>query len=184
MTAGVISALGRSLERDSGRMIDGMIQTDAALNPGNSGGPSINTDGEVIGINTATIKGARGLCFAINIDTAKDIANQLIKFGKVRRAYLGISMQQIDLVPKLRTIHELSNHKALFISKVYENGPAQKAGIESGDIIYTFNDKIIETSHTLFKELTEEKIGQFQFIGFLRNNLKKEFKITPKQRNW
>jgi S1-C subfamily serine protease len=183
VTAGVVSALGRTLESTTSRMMDSMIQTDAALNPGNSGGPLINADGEVIGVNTATIRGAQGLCFAININTAKEIASQLIRFGKVKRAYLGVVMQQIELVPKLRAMHELTNKQALFISEVAEGSPAQKAGILSGDIIYSFNSQMIETSDNLFKQLTEDKIGQFQFIGILRNSLKKEFRITPVQRN-
>lgn len=183
VTAGVVSALGRTLEGQNGRMMDSMIQTDAALNPGNSGGPLINADGEVVGVNTATIRGAQGLCFAININTAKDVASQLIRFGKVRRAYLGLVMQQIDLVPKLRAMHELKNRQALFISQVEEGSPAQKAGILSGDIIHSFNNQVIETSDSLFKQLTEDKIGQFQYIGVLRNNYKTEFRITPVQRN-
>src|ERR1700743_50615 len=183
VTAGVVSALGRTLEGQTGRMMDSMIQTDAALNPGNSGGPLINTDGEVIGVNTATIRGAQGLCFAISITTAKEIANQLIRFGKVRRAYLGVVMQQIDLVPKLRTIHQVTNRQALFISEVAEGSPAQKAGILSGDIILSFNNQLVETSDSLFKMLTEDKIGQFQFIGVLQNNYKTEFRITPVQKN-
>jgi len=183
VTAGVVSALGRTLEGQTGRMMDSMIQTDAALNPGNSGGPLINTDGEVVGVNTATIRGAQGLCFAISITTAKEVANQLIRFGKVKRAYLGVVMQQIDLVPKLRTIHQLQNKQALFISEVAEGSPAQKAGILSGDIILSFNNQLIETSDKLFKLLTEDKIGQFQYIGILRNNYKTEFRITPVQKN-
>jgi S1-C subfamily serine protease len=183
VTAGVVSALGRTLEGQTGRMMDSMIQTDAALNPGNSGGPLINTDGEVVGVNTATIRGAQGLCFAISITTAKEIANQLIRFGKVKRAYLGVVMQQIDLVPKLRAIHELPNKQALFISAVAEGSPAQKAGILSGDIILSLNSQMVETSDGLFKMLTEDKIGQFQYIGILRNNYKTEFRITPAQKN-
>jgi len=183
VTAGVVSALGRTLEGQTGRMMDGMIQTDAALNPGNSGGPLINADGEVVGVNTATIRGAQGLCFAISINTAKDVANQLIHFGKVKRAYLGVVMQQIDLVPKLRAIHELVNKQALFISEVAVGSPAEKAGILSGDIIISFNNQLIETSDSLYKALTEDKIGQFQYIEVLRNNYKTEFRITPVQKN-
>jgi S1-C subfamily serine protease len=183
VTAGVVSALGRTLEGQTGRMMDSMIQTDAALNPGNSGGPLINTDGEVVGVNTATIRGAQGLCFAISITTAKEIANQLIRFGKVKRAYLGVVMQQIDLVPKLRAIHQLQNKQALFISAVAEGSPAQKAGILSGDIILSLNNQMVETSDGLFKMLTEDKIGQFQYIGILRSNYKTEFRITPVQKN-
>jgi S1-C subfamily serine protease len=183
VTAGVVSALGRTLQSQTGRMMDSMIQTDAALNPGDSGGPLINTDGEVIGVNTATIRGAQGLCFAISINTAKDVASQLIRFGKVKRSYLGLVMQQIDLVPKLRAIHELTNKQALFISEVAEGSPAQKAGVLSGDILFSFNNQPIETADSLFKQLTEEKIGQFQYIGILRNNYKTEFRITPVQKN-
>jgi len=183
VTAGVVSALGRTLQSQNGRLMDSMIQTDAALNPGNSGGPLINTDGEVIGVNTATISGAQGLCFAISINTAKDIASQLIRFGKVKRAYLGLVLQQIDIVPKLRTIAEVSNKQALFISDVAKGSPADKAGIQSGDILFSFNDVVIESSDTLFKLLSEEKIGQFQFIGILRNNYKTEFRVTPIQKN-
>jgi S1-C subfamily serine protease len=183
VTAGVVSALGRTLEGQTGRMMDSMIQTDAALNPGNSGGPLINTDGEVVGVNTATIRGAQGLCFAISITTAKEIADQLIRFGKVKRAYLGVVMQQIDLVPKLRAIHQLQNKQALFISAVADGSPAQKAGILSGDIILSLNSQVVETSDGLFKMLTADKIGQFQYIGILRNNYKTEFRITPVQKN-
>lgn len=183
VTAGVVSALGRTLEGQGGRLMDSMIQTDAALNPGNSGGPLVNGDGEVVGVNTAVIRGAQGICFAISINTAKDIASQLIRFGKVKRAYLGVVMQQIDLVPKLRAIHELPNKQALFISAVAEGSPAAKAGILSGDIIYSFNSRPVETSDHLFKLLTEDKIGQFQYIGILRNNYKTEFRITPVQKN-
>ena len=183
VTAGVVSALGRTLESQTGRQMDSMIQTDAALNPGNSGGPLINTEGEVIGVNTATIKGAQGLCFAISINTAKDIAGQLIRFGKVKRAYLGLIMQQIDLVPKLRSFHALANKQALFISEIQTGSPAEKGGVLSGDILVSFNDQVVETSDALFRMLTEDKIGQFQYLGVLRNNYKTEFRVTPVQKN-
>jgi len=182
VTAGVISALGRTLTGETGVSMDSMIQTDASLNPGNSGGPLINAEGEVIGVNTATIRGAQGLCFAISINTAKSVANQLIRHGKVKRAYIGASLQQIGLVPKLRTIHQLKNQQALFITQVENNSPADKGGLISGDIIYAFNDKMIETSDQLFKLLTGDKVGQFQFVSILRNNQKKELRVTPAER--
>ena len=182
ITSGIVSALGRTLQGQNGRLMDSMIQTDAALNPGNSGGPLINARGEVIGANTAIAGGAQGLCFAVIIDSAKEIADQLIRFGKVKRAYLGIVMQQIELVPKLRQIAQLKNKSALFITQIQENGPAYKAGILSGDILHSLNDKMIETSNQLFKQLKMEKIGQFQYIGFLRNNKRQELKITPAER--
>lgn len=182
VTAGVISALGRTLSGETGVSMDSMIQTDASLNPGNSGGPLINSDGEVIGVNTATIRGAQGLCFAISINTAKSVANQLIRYGKVKRAYIGANLQQIGLVPKLRTIHSLKNQQALFITKVEDNSPAEKGGLLSGDIIYAFNDQPIETSDQLFKLLTGDKVGQFQYVSVLRNNQKKELRVTPAER--
>jgi len=182
VTAGVISALGRTLSGETGVSMDSMIQTDASLNPGNSGGPLINADGEVIGVNTATIRGAQGLCFAISINTAKSVANQLIRYGKVKRAYIGASLQQISLVPKLRTIHHLKNQQALFITQVENNSPADKGGLLSGDILYAFNDQPVETSDQLFKLLTEDKVGQFQFVSVLRNNEKKELRVTPAER--
>lgn len=179
VTAGIISALGRTVQGYGGTMIDSMIQTDAALNPGNSGGPLVNAEGEVIGVNTAIINGAQGLCFAVSINTAKEVATQLIRHGKVKRSYLGLVMQQVELVPKLRTMNELRNKQALFIVKVEQGSPADKAGILSGDILYSFNDRMVETSDQLFKMLTHEKIGQFQYVGVLRNNHRQEFRLTP-----
>lgn len=183
VTSGIISALGRTMKTQAGNTMDSMIQTDAALNPGNSGGPLINGTGEVIGVNTAMISGAQNICFAISIDTAKEIAYQLIRYGKVKRAYLGIAMQQVDLVPKLRSVNALKNKSALFITQVSDKSPAQKAGIVDGDILYSFNDKIIETSDDLFKELTEDKIGSFQFVNIIRNSTKLELKVTPSEKN-
>jgi len=182
VTAGVVSALGRTLRSETGVSMDSMIQTDASLNPGNSGGPLINADGEVIGVNTAMIRGAQGLCFAISINTAKSVADHLIRYGKVKRAYIGASLQQVGLVPKLRTIHHLKNQQALFITQVENNSPADKGGLLSGDIIYAFNDKMIETSDQLFKMLSGDKVGQFQYVSILRNNQKKELRVTPAER--
>ncbi len=182
VTHGIVSALGRSLRSEAGNLMDSMIQTDAALNPGNSGGPLINAAGEVIGVNTAMIQGAQNLCFAISIDTAKEIAYQLMKFGKVRRAYLGLVLQQIELVPKLRTIHHLANKSALFVTQVEKGSPADKAGLQSGDIVLSFSDKIVQTSDELFKMLTEEKIGSFYFTEIIRGNQKQELRITPSEK--
>lgn len=182
VTAGIVSALGRTMQSFSGNMVDCMIQTDAALNPGNSGGPLINANGEVVGINTAIINGTQGLCFAVSINTAKDIASDMMRYGKVRRAYLGFEMQQIELVPKLRSITGISNQSALFITKVADKSPAQKAGILSGDILIKFNNAKIETADQLFKQLGRDKIGMFQNVEILRQNVKKEFRITPVER--
>ena len=179
VTHGVISAVQRTLRTESGRLIDNVIQTDAPLNPGNSGGPLINSDGEVIGVNTAVIPGAQGLCFAISIDTAKHIANQLIRHGKVKRAYLGISTQQIDLVPRLASFHNIKNRKALFVVKVEPDSPASKAGVVDGDFVVAFNDVPLESSDELFRMLTEDKIGIFQHLTVVRNSEKIDLRVTP-----
>lgn len=179
VTHGVVSALQRTLRTETGRLIDNVIQTDAPLNPGNSGGPLINADGEVIGVNTATIIGAQGLCFAISINTAKHIAYQLIRHGKVRRAYLGISTQQVDLLPKVASYHNLKNRKALFVTRVEPNSPAASAGIVDGDFIVAFNDVPLESSDELFKMLTEDKIGIFQHLTVVRNSEKVDLRVTP-----
>ncbi|WP_341841692.1 S1C family serine protease [Chitinophaga caseinilytica] len=182
VTTGVVSALGRSLSSENGRTIDGLIQTDAALNPGNSGGPLINYRGEVVGVNTAMIRGAQGLCFAISIDTARLIAAELMKNGKVSRAYLGMMLQQVNLVPKLRSGLELKNKSGLFVTGVERNGPANKAGVADGDIVVSFNDQPVETSDGLFRLLDRDKIGQFQFIRLIRQNRLVELRITPSER--
>jgi len=179
VTTGVISALQRSLRSTTGRLMDNIIQTDAALNPGNSGGPLINSDGDVIGVNTAAIPGAQGLCFAISINTAKAIAGKLMRFGKVRRAYLGISSQQVDFIPRFAHYHNLKNKRALFVVNVESNSPAQQAGVKDGDFVIAFNDVLIESSDDLFKMLTEEKIGIFQHLTVVRNNQKLDLRITP-----
>ncbi|WP_126244284.1 S1C family serine protease [Chitinophaga rhizosphaerae] len=182
VTTGVVSALGRSLSGENGRSIDGLIQTDAALNPGNSGGPLINYRGEVVGVNTAMIRGAQGLCFAISIDTARLIAAELMKSGKVSRAYLGMMLQQVNLVPKLRSGLELKNKSGLFVTGVERDGPANKAGVADGDIVVSFNDQPVETADVLFRLLDRDKIGQFQFIRLIRQNRLVELRITPSER--
>jgi S1-C subfamily serine protease len=181
VTAGVISALGRTLQSVNGRMMDNIIQTDAALNPGNSGGPLINAEGEVIGVNTATIMGAQNICFAISINTAKDVAEQLIRNGKVKRSYLGLAIQQIELVPKLRQAAQVENRSALFITHVENNSPAARAGIKDGDIIVNFAEHKVQTSDELFKLLSADRIGQFQFIELIRGNRKIELRVTPEE---
>ncbi len=179
VTAGVVSALGRSLRSQSGRLMDNIIQTDAALNPGNSGGPLINSDGEVIGVNTATILGAQGLCFSIGINTAKDIAIQLIQEGKVRRAFMGIRTQEINTITKLLHHHNLKNEKVLFVISVEPNSPASRAGIKDGDFIVSFAGKTINSQDELFKLLTADIIGQTQKITVIRNQQLLDLYITP-----
>lgn len=182
VTTGVVSALQRTLRSTTGRLMDNIIQTDAPLNPGNSGGPLINADGEVIGVNTAAIPGAQGLCFAISINTAKSIATQLLREGYVKRAYLGLSSQQVDFIPKMAQYHHLKNKRALFVVSVEPYSPAEAAGIKDGDFIVSFNDVAVESSDDLFRMLTQEKIGIFQYITVVRNQEKLDFRITPAEK--
>ncbi|KAA2242393.1 trypsin-like serine protease [Chitinophaga agrisoli] len=179
VTAGVVSALGRSLRSGNGAQMDDMIQTDAALNPGNSGGPLINYKGEVVGVNTATIQGAQGICFAISINSAKIIAAELMQYGKVKKGYLGVLLQQVTLVSKLRTGLQLRNKTALFVTSVEGQSPAAKAGLQSGDLIVTFNGGMIETADALFRQLGRDKIGQFQHMEVIRQNRIVELRVTP-----
>lgn len=169
VTAGVISALGRTLRATTGRMMDNIIQTDAALNPGNSGGPLVNSNGEVIGVNTATILQAQGLCFSISINSAKDIANQLIREGKVRRAFVGISMQDINLHQRMINFHKLENKRGVFVIGVEANSPAAQAGILNGDTIVRFNDQLIQSGDELFRALNFQTIGKKAQIVVVRN---------------
>jgi S1-C subfamily serine protease len=159
VTAGVVSALGRSLRGRSGRLIDDVIQTDAALNPGNSGGPLVNSRGEVVGVNTATILSAQGLCFAIAIDTVQRVASQLMRHGKVRRSYIGIGGQNIDLSRNLVRYFDLPVEKGVLIVAVEENSPARKAGIREGDVIVGFENHPVENIDDLHRFLTDERLG-------------------------
>jgi S1-C subfamily serine protease len=152
VTAGIVSALGRSLQSQSGRAIDSVIQTDAALNPGNSGGPLVNSRGEVIGVNTAIIRPAQGICFAIASNVARWVAGWLIKEGRVRRSYLGLSGQTVPLLRKLARTYRLSSDSGILIVKVETGGAAAAAGLREGDIIVSFADVAttrVESLHTL-----------------------------------
>src|SRR5690349_758599 len=158
VTTGVVSALGRTLQTQSGRLVDNVIQSDAALNPGNSGGPMINTDGEVVGVNTAMINGAQGMSFSVDINTAKEIARQLMQDGKVFKAHLGIMIQEVPINNKVKIHYNLSNKSGLFVTKIENDSPASRSQLEEGDIIVSFNDKWINNSHELFKELSKKEI--------------------------
>ena len=182
VTAGVVSALGRSLRTQSGRLVDNVIQSDAALNPGNSGGPMINTEAEVVGVNTAMINGAQGLSFSVDINTAKEIASQLIKDGKVFKAYLGFALQEIQVNPKILRHYHLPNHKGLFVVSIEPDSPASRSQIKEGDIIISFNGKTINTQHELFKELTHKEILTAVDISIIRHTKQLNFTIFPSPR--
>jgi S1-C subfamily serine protease len=179
VTAGVVSALGRTLRTQSGRLVDNVIQSDAALNPGNSGGPMINTDAEVIGVNTAMINGAQGLSFSVAINTAKEIATQLLKDGKVFKAYLGVSLQEIQINHKILRHYHLPNRKGLFVVSMEADSPASLSQLREGDIITSFNGKPVNSLHELFKELTHKEVLTAVDISVVRHTELLNFTIFP-----
>lgn len=168
VTAGVVSAVGRSLRAGNGRLIDDVIQTDAALNPGNSGGPLLNAAGHVIGVNTAIISSAQGICFAVSSNLADHIAGQIIMNGKVKRALIGIAGQTVRLSNRMREFNKLTNKTGVFVFEVMKINGLNHRRIRHGDIIVKFNDKNVETIDSLFKHLTEETIGIPVKLGLLR----------------
>jgi S1-C subfamily serine protease len=182
VTTGVVSALGRSLRTQSGRLVDNVIQSDAALNPGNSGGPMINTDGEVIGVNTAIIQGAQGLSFSVDIDTAKEIASQLINTGKVFKAYLGFALQDVPINSKILRHYHLPNQKGLFVVNIEPNSPASLSQIKEGDIIVSFNGKPVNSTQELFKELTKREILNVTDVTIIRHTELLNVSVFPIER--
>lgn len=179
VTAGVVSALGRTLRTQSGRLVDHVIQSDAALNPGNSGGPMINTDGEVVGVNTAMINGAQGMSFSVDINTAKEIARQLMQDGKVFKAHLGIMIQEVPINSKVKIHYNLGNKSGLFVTKIEKDSPASRSQLEEGDIIVSFNNKLVNNSHELFKELSRKEIVNLINISVIRHATLLNFTIAP-----
>lgn len=159
ITAGVVSALGRSLRAESGRLMDDILQTDAALNPGNSGGPLVNSAGEVIGVNTAVILPAQGLCFAIASNTAQFVTGWLIKEGRIRRSAIGVAGQNVPLHPRVVRFHRLPANRGVLIAEVEANSPAAIAGLREGDIILGFKGQPIATIDDLHKKLIAAEIG-------------------------
>jgi S1-C subfamily serine protease len=179
VTSGVVSALGRSLRSQTGRLIDNVIQTDAALNPGNSGGPLVSSSGEVIGVNTAIILPAQGICFAIAINTAKFVAGRLIKDGRIRRGYLGVAGQNVPLHRALVRTHHLSINTGIFVISVEQNSPAQKAGLRDGDIIVGLDDHEVASIDVLHRLLTDYQPGARVRLTFLRGTEKLVLYTNP-----
>jgi S1-C subfamily serine protease len=179
VTAGVISALGRSMYSQSGRLIDNIIQTDAALNPGNSGGPLVNSAGEVIGVNTAMIRPAQGICFAIASNTARLVAGWLIRDGKIRRSYIGVAGQNVPLHRRLIRFYNLPLETGVLVVSVEKNSPAQHAGLRDGDLIVAFNGQPIGSVHDLHKILVGEQIGVSATLTIIRYTEKLELPILP-----
>lgn len=181
VTAGVISALGRSLRSTSGRLIDNVIQTDAALNPGNSGGPLVNSRGEVIGVNTAIIRSAQGICFAIGINTAKFIAGRLIKDGKIRRGFLGISGQNVELPRRVVRFHDLDTESGILVVAVEPGSPVQRASLAEGDVIIGYGDQTVRDIDNLHRLLVEEKVGIPMALTFLRRGEKRTISVSAEE---
>jgi S1-C subfamily serine protease len=179
VTAGVISALGRSLRTASGRLIENIIQTDAALNPGSSGGPLVNSQGRVIGINTAIIYPAQGLCFAIPIDTVKRVAGMLIATGKVSRGYLGINVQPVQLYPRLATRLKLDQESGVAVIEVLPDSPAQKAGLMPRDIIVSIGEVPTHSVDDLHRFLDGHPVGESYEMMVLRNGTAITLNVTP-----
>ncbi len=181
VTSGVVSALGRSLRSISGRLIDNIIQTDAALNPGNSGGPLVTSQGEVIGVNTAMILAAQGICFAIGINTAKFVAGRLIKEGKIRRSYIGLGGQNVPLLRRIVRFYHLPVESGVLVVSVEENSAAKRAGLSEGDIIVGFDGQPVAGIDDLHRMLTEEKMGVKTTLMIIRQTEKLNLGIIPEE---
>lgn len=179
VTAGVISALGRSMHAQSGRLIDNVIQTDAALNPGNSGGPLVNSAGEVVGVNTAMIRPAQGICFAIGSNTAKFVAGWLIKEGKIRRSYIGVAGQNVPIHRRIVRFYALPLDTGVLVVSVEKNSPAERSGLREGDLIVAFNGQPIGSVHHLHKMLVGEQINVSASLTIVRHTEKLDLSILP-----
>jgi S1-C subfamily serine protease len=181
VTAGVVSALGRSLRAQSGRLMDNVIQTDAALNPGSSGGPLVNSRGEVVGVNTAMIRPAQGLCFATSIDTAKFVASRLIRDGKVSRSYLGFAGQNVAVPRRIVRFYNLPVESGILVVSYDGDSPAKKAGLLEGDIIVGFEDHPIAGIDDLHRLLTEALIGRQSSLIVIRRTEKVVLEVVPEE---
>ena len=182
VTAGVISALGRSLRSQSGRLIDDVIQTDAALNPGSSGGPLVTSRGDVIGVNTAVILPAQGICFAIAVNTAKFVVAGLIKEGRIRRSYIGVAGQTVPLHRRIVRFYRLSFESGVLVESVENASPAQAAGLLKGDVIVGLDDRQIGAIDDLHRALTQDKVNTRVPVTLLRGTEKLTLEIIPAER--
>lgn len=181
VTAGVVSALGRSLRARSGRLIDNVIQTDAALNPGNSGGPLVDSHGQVIGVNTAVILQAQGLCFAIAVDTAKFVVQNLLLHGRIRRGWIGVGGQNLPLNRRNARALGLTTAGGVLVLSVEEPGPARRAGLRDGDVIISLDGNPAPSIDDLHRLLTAERIGKACPVTVLRYGAKMELTVVPEE---
>jgi S1-C subfamily serine protease len=179
VTAGVVSALGRSLRARSGRLMDDIIQTDAALNPGNSGGPLVTTRGEVVGVNTAIIQGAQGLAFAVAINTAKFVAGRLIRDGRIRRGWIGVAVQNVTVQRRLARAYGLTADSGVLVASVEPNSPAERAGLRERDIIVGLGSQPVSAVDDLHRLLVDEGIGAELSLDVLRGSERLGLSIVP-----
>lgn len=179
VTAGVVSALGRSLRSRTGRLIDDVVQTDAALNPGNSGGPLVTSRGEVVGVNTAMIPAAQGICFAIAINTTKFVVGRLMRDGHIRRSFIGVAGQTVPLVRKLVRHHALGGDGGVLVVSVESGSPASRSGLRDGDIIVAFGGEPVHALDDLHRHLTGERVGIATELTVLRGTQKLHLSVTP-----
>jgi S1-C subfamily serine protease len=182
VTAGVVSALGRSLRAQSGRLIDDLIQTDAALNPGNSGGPLVTPAGEVVGINTAVIFGAQGICFAVASNTARVVLGQLVRHGRVRRAVLGVAGQRTAIPRRLMRRHNLVQEFGVTVLEVAADSPAARAGLAPGDVVLGLGGHPVTGVDDLLKLLSGDQVGRTVVISALRSGEPRTFEAVPAER--
>ena len=181
-TAGIVSAVGRSLRANNGRLIDDVIQTDAALNPGNSGGALVNSAGLVIGINTATILGAQGICFAVASNTALYVLTQILAHGRVRRARLGVAGQQVSLDARLRHRLAIEQRSAVRIAEIMPEGPAERAGLQMGDVILSLDQDVVTGVDDLVRLLDASRIGRTLDVHVVRGDRRVSATVAPEER--
>ncbi len=179
VTAGIVSALGRTLRTRAGGLLDSVIQTDAPLNPGNSGGPLVSGSGRVVGINTAMIAPAQGICFAIGIDTAIWVATRLMRDGKVRRSRLGLSAQTVPIATRVRRFHGLQQASGVMVSELAPDGPGKQAGLQAGDVLVAFDGIPLTGVDDLHRALTAERAGMALPLDLLRRAEKLTLQVTP-----
>jgi S1-C subfamily serine protease len=181
VTAGVVSALGRSLRSYSGRLIEDVIQTDASLNPGNSGGPLVASDGRVVGVNTATILPAQGICFAIGINTAKFVASRLLRDGRIRRSYIGVSAQTVPIHRRLVRYYDLPKETGVIVLAAEAKSPAQRAGLREGDLLIALDGQPVAGVDDLHRVLSDVKAGANSELVVLRGTERLQIGIRPEE---